>query len=152
MNLIGQAGGRWKYQLENNEAAVLCGLVRRFPVTRPFPARISRANADHDRQKLLKESLAEHRKELKLMAADLLANHQWRKTGDGLVLTLSAGERETLLQILNDIRIGCWHAIGEPDEVEAPPDASRQEVTYRHWMDLAGYFEMNLVEPEVEER
>lgn len=70
-------------------------------------------------------------------------------TEDGQLLRLDASARETLLQILNDVRIGCWRALGEPEDVEnAPAGASPRELTYWRLMYLAGYFEMNFVAPE----
>lgn len=149
MKLIQQSGESWQYHLNQNEAQILTGLVKKFPFTEMGPVQISKADKDPkavERAKLLAESLAEHRNTLKKLAVDLLGEDKWKKSGEGLLLTLKSDSREILLQVLNDIRIGCWHVLGEPEELDLP--ASRKEFVHRNLMDLAGYFEMNLLEPE----
>lgn len=152
MKLVAQSHESWQYHLNHREADILVGLVEKFPFTAPAPARISKTLEERktkEREKLLNESLAEHRKELTKLAGTLLGNDQWKKSKTGRLLTLNPHSREVLLQILNDIRIGCWHALGMPEVLEldhAP--ASTKELGYRNLMDLAGYFEMSLLEPE----
>ena len=91
--------------------------------------------------------MAEHREQLKQQAMDLLAKDRWRKTKTGQQLTLDVEARETLLQILNDIRVGCWQVLGEPEDLDVPPapQASPVELAGRNLMDLAAYFEMALL-------
>jgi leucyl/phenylalanyl-tRNA--protein transferase len=47
-----------------------------------------------------------------------------------------------MLQILNDIRVGCWHVLGEPEELEPEtmPESEREQV-FCNVMNVAGYFE-----------
>lgn len=147
MRLLKQTDETWKYHLHQNEADILKGLIKKFPFTETGPAQITRAKNDAqavEREKLLAESLAEHRKELKRLAADLLEPGRWRKADKGQTLTLNAHSREILLQILNDIRVGSWHALGEPDPLEAAT-GSTAELALRNLMELAGYFEMGLL-------
>src|ERR1700744_3107219 len=111
-----------QFFLNPTELQLLDSLLKKFPFTENAAARISRHQKDKstkEREKLLNESLAEHRRELKRSAEGLLAPEKvkpWRK---GQLLTLAPDEVETLLQILNDIRVGCWRALGEPEELEA---------------------------------
>ena len=143
MKLIRHTKAGLKYELGRREGDCLKSLLRQFPITSPTHARISRTDTEHasrEREKLLNESLAEHRAELKKLAANLLKK---LKTGDnGYLLTLGPEEPETLLQILNDIRVGCWHMLGEPDGLEpaTAPESEREQVFY-DVMNLAGYFE-----------
>jgi hypothetical protein len=148
MKLLRQSPNRWQYQLPANEAAILRGLVKKFPFTPVGPARISRHRDARtaEREELLAEALAAQREELKRLAADLLVEARWKESSRGHLLTLSGESREILLQILNDIRLGCWHALGEPESL-APP-LTKKDLVFRHLMDLAGYFESNLLEPE----
>jgi hypothetical protein len=61
----------------------------------------------------------------------------------GYLLTLNPEEREILLQILNDIRVGCWHVLGEPEKLEPEtPPMSQKELFLYNLMHLAGYFEV----------
>jgi hypothetical protein len=136
--------------LSPHEAALLRGLLTKYPVGPAAPARISQSDPDPaaERQKLLEESLAEHRRDLERLARDLLAEDKWRPAPPGPLLTLTSESREILLQILNDIRLGCWHALGEPDDLEHPMPPQPISA-HRVLMDLAGYFEMNLLDPDL---
>jgi hypothetical protein len=146
MKLVKQTAGGRQYELNPLEADVLQGLLNGFPLTEPHAAKISRGDGDaamRERAQLLNEALAEHRKELKKLAAKILAAGEREKSG--WRLTLDAEAREVLLQILNDIRVGCWHALGAPESLDAVP-ATARELSFRNWMDMAGYFEQSLIE------
>ena len=151
MKLVAQFADRWCFQLTAIEADLLRGLLKRFPVGRAAKARISHVDdspgAD-DRQGMLEESMAEHRRDLKRLARTLLADEQWPASPEGPQLTLTLEHREVLLQILNDIRLGCWRALGEPDDLATEP---AEPVTGpRALMDLAGYYEMHLLAPDTQ--
>lgn len=152
MKLIQEANGIWQYELSKNEADVLQGLVKKFPFTNSYGVKISKADNDPavmEREKLLNESLAEHRNELKTQALSLVADSKFKQSETGQVLQLDSDGREVLLQILNDIRVGSWHILGEPQNLELKADQfSKRGQAYRNLMDLAGYFEENLIAPD----
>src|ERR1700753_2376169 len=115
MRLVAQAKGNWQYALSPNEAALLTGVVKKFPFMDVTPAQISKVEGEPqtaEREKLLNESMAEHRKELTKLAVNLLGDDKWQRSKKAHLLTLDAHAREILLQILNDIRVGCWRALG----------------------------------------
>ena len=147
-----QSGESWQYQLRPNEANILKGLIQQFPFTAPALARSSKTATDPaavERDKLLNESLAEHRQELKKLALTLLREEFWQPDQAGPVLTLDAAGREILLQLLNDIRLGAWQALGAPEGLDTEPIVpTMQAFAWRNLMDLAGYFEMQFLEPE----
>ena len=156
MRLLAQAGGKWRYHLLPGEADILRGLLEKFPFTAPGAAAISRTEVNleaRERETWLQESMAEHRQQLQQLAVPLLAQDRWRQTATGYQLTLDAEAREILLQILNDIRVGCWQVLGEPEDLDLPPapPASPAEVAGRNLMDLAAYFEMALLEDRAPE-
>ena len=133
MRLLKQSGAGWKYELEQKEGMLLRALVKEFPLTAATAAKITRTGADAksaERERLLNESLAQHRQELKQLAGKLLAARL--KAGkDGWRLALNENEREVLLQLLNDIRVESWHALGEPENLDTlPPQPS--EADLRH--------------------
>ena len=135
----------WQYHLNQGEGDCLRSLLQQFPISANAHAKISKTDADPktvEREKLLNESLAEHRKELKKQATNLLDPGKFKRGEKGYVLALNLEEREILLQILNDIRIGSWHVLGEPEELEpeTPPQTEKELVFYT-LMNLAGYFE-----------
>jgi|CZKV01.1.fsa_nt_gi leucyl/phenylalanyl-tRNA--protein transferase len=150
MKLVNESKGGWQYLLNQNEADVLRGLVNKFPFTEDVHIHISKTDRDpraDEREKLLNESLAEHRKELKKLAVDLLAGEKWKQSEKGCILTLKSESREILLQILNDIRIGCWRKLGEPEDLDLlVPQTSGKNLAYRNLMELAGYFENSFLD------
>ena len=145
MKLVKQAKGNWQYQLAPKEADLLVKLVNGFPFCKLEPVKISKTDKDlkaKEREKLLNESLAEHRRELKKAALRLISSDKFKAVEKGLLMTLGEEERETLLQILNYIRVGCWQALGEPEEMHPPlPETDGEDYAYWFLMDLAGYFE-----------
>jgi hypothetical protein len=149
MKLIERSEGNWQYALNQTEFGLLCHLMEKFPHTRRALAKISKTDSDPksvEREELLNESLVEHRKELKKQAVDLIAGNKLKISRKRHLLTLTAEDREILLQILNDIRVECWRALGEPESLEPQKlDDSAQETKYRSLMNLAGYFEHHLL-------
>ena len=150
MRLVVQTGQSWQYHLDQSEADILLGMLKQFPFNEMEPAQISRKGQDAqaaERQKLLAELLAEHREELRTLGLGLLAADKWEQRENGCRLTLDAGSREILLQVLNDVRVGCWYALGQPELEDFRPAAKRELWQY-NLMEVAGYFEANLLEPE----
>jgi len=149
MKLVKQSKGNWIYELALNEAELLLGIVKKFPVNKLAPVKISRTDKESkakEREKMLNESLAEHRRELKKTALNLINPSKFKRVEKGLLMMLNGEERETLLQILNDIRVGCWQALGEPEELHpSKPEIDPKEFAYWSLMELAGYFEHRLI-------
>jgi hypothetical protein len=151
MKLLKQTGAEWKYELKHNEGMLLRLLVNEFPLTVATSVKISRTGTDPrsvERERLLNESLAQHRHELKRQAEKLLAarlkagRNAWR-------LSVNMDEREILLQLLNDIRVESWHALGEPESLETlPPQPSEAGLRHHNLMHLAGYFEWTMLNLE----
>jgi len=148
MNLLKHSDNEWKYSLEPKEGMLLRVLVREFAQTAATAAKITRKSADAksaERERLLNESLAKNRQELKEQAGKLLAA-KLKPGKDGWRLSLSPEEREVLLQLINDIRVESWHALGEPEDLEAmPAHPSEANLRQHHLMHLAGYFEWKLL-------
>jgi len=67
------------------------------------------------------------------------------ENGSGYHFSLTASEREWLLEILNDIRVGSWVKLGSPDTImEFAEPADRENLDF--WaMELAGFFQMALL-------
>jgi hypothetical protein len=149
MKLVKQSGGAWQYALNQNELELLAHLLKQFPFTENVPANISKTDKDSksvEREKMLNESMAEHRKELKRQAVNLITGKKLKKRAKRHLLTLTAEDREILLQILNDIRVGCWHSLGKPERLELQKlDCAPQKLRYHSLMNLAGYFEHHLI-------
>ena len=155
MKLLRQQRDGWEYELNPHEALCLRALIREFPLTPATAARITRTESSRpaaERERLLNESLAEHRQELKRKAMKLVAAGNLKAGRAGWRLRLNSEEREILMQLLNDIRIGSWHALGEPENLEAqPPQPSEKELSLHSLMQLAGFFEFKLLNLEDDE-
>ena len=70
---------------------------------------------------------------------------RFRETDAGLRFTLMAPEMEWLLQVLNDVRVGSWLALGEPEELEIP-EVNQTNAPYVLAMESAGYFQSALLD------
>lgn len=68
-------------------------------------------------QELLEEAHEQSRTELRQEIPRWLADPaRLRRAPKGLALKLSLAEAEALLQVLNDIRVGSWMALGSPEK------------------------------------
>jgi hypothetical protein len=156
MKLVRHAAAGWTFQLTKIEAQYLRHLVgEMYPFGRVPRIMISKKERNRqavERESLLHESLAEHREHLKQSAAKFLAEQKWAAAGKDHLLTLNAESREMLFQILNDVRVGCWRALGEPESLDLLPlpdaNSPAEETRCRYALELAGYFEYVLLEPE----
>jgi hypothetical protein len=152
MKLVKCQDGIWQYRLDQTEFNLLITVLKKFPFTDLQPVKISRTDKDpkaKEREKLLNESLAQHRKELKKAAGNILDDGKIKHQKEVWMLTLSPEDREMLLQILNDVRVGCWNALGQPQELEPDtPDLTAREIANYGLLNLAGYFECGLLKTE----
>ncbi|MDE3068291.1 MAG: hypothetical protein KGJ60_12155 [Verrucomicrobiota bacterium] len=149
MRLLKQDSRGWQYELNRREAVFLRTLLHEFPLTPAGTARITRTDATPEadaRERLLNEALAERRQELKSRARALLAAVKLKAEHGAWRLNLDAEEREILLQVLNDIRVGSWRALGEPENLDRQvPTLSETELRLHGLLNLAGYFEYKLL-------
>jgi hypothetical protein len=152
MKLVKQSATSWQYGLDANEANLLTLLLKEFPFTDLDPVNMSKTDQEpeaKEREKLLNESLVAHRNELKQSAESLLVPKKFKAQGNGMVMTVSSEERELLLQILNDIRVGCWNALGRPEKREPEiTNLSAKENRNYGLMNVAGFFEHSLIKTE----
>jgi hypothetical protein len=129
------------------EKRLLFEVLKLYPLLSATHHRLSRKSnivQPNDHQRLLEESLADQRKEnRKNVRAMLDKPGHFQTTASGGQLTLTGPEIEWLLQVLNDIRVGSWIALGSPDP-EQGKTATFDEKAVRHFqmMELAGAFEM----------
>jgi hypothetical protein len=152
MKLVKQNGKGFQYRLSPQEAHSLRLLIAQFPVGALAPVKISKSDTEAaEREKLLGESLAAHRKKLKREARVLVQSARFKTSGHHQLYRISHGKREVMLQVLNDIRVESWRAMGEPENLETCPfDLSQDKFRYLYLMHIAGEFEccfLNLEEP-----
>ena len=98
-----------------------------------------------ENQRLLEEALTEHRSENRRQVLAMLTEPgRIRGTKTGFELTLKPSELEWLLQVLNDVRVGSWLAMGEPERDEEP-EITEQNAKYHFAMQVCGLFESSLL-------
>jgi len=154
MKLVKQTQKGFQYELDQEDADSLRFLVKQFPLTAFSPVDISKTDSGSsavEREALLNESLQAHRDDLKRKARRLVLPDKFKTLDGKQFFQVSLGARETLLQILNDIRVESWRVLGEPED----PDVnifglSKDKFKYYHFMRLAGYFEYHFLNLEEE--
>jgi len=99
-------------------------------------------------QKLLEEALAEQRAENKRHVQAMLHDPGRFERSESITrFRLNSGESEWLLQILNDVRVGCWIQLGQPAETKKwEVDVSSEAGSFIWAMELCGYFQAVLLE------
>lgn len=150
MKFLKHSRGRWEYQMNRQEAMCLRALIKQFPLTPAALVKISRTESGGKvtgREQLLNESLAEHRSELKRKARKFLAARRLKSGEQGWRLRVDPEEREMLLQLLNDIRIESWRALGAPENLESRSNRPTETgLNFHTLMQLAGFFEFELLD------
>ena len=151
MNLIRRTGRNFVFHISPREKRLLFEVLALYPLIPADHHKVSRtaaAKESAENQKLLEEALAERKRENKrALLAMLDGERRLKETGDGHHLTLGRSEMEWLLQVLNDIRVGSWLALGEPDERKARPLKPNAE-NLRHYaaLEFCGLFQMALLD------
>lgn len=137
--------------LRRGEATTFRHLLEYYPCIPPGHHRLSRtasgAAADEN-QRLLEEAVAEQRQENRRQLAAFLADpERCKDTEKAWRLRITRAEADWLLQVINDIRVGCWIRLGAPD-FEAGEEATLDEKTAPlYWaMETAARFEWILLE------
>lgn len=146
MKLIGRANDRYQFQLARREKDLLLEVLRLYPRIPPTYQRLTKgATLEESSQRLLDDALAETRLQNRSELETLLADPQRLGQHDaGWRLTLSPGDVEWLLQVLNDIRVGSWIELGSP---ETPLGVLNAETAPHLWaMEMAGSFQMAFLE------
>jgi hypothetical protein len=136
------------FHLGQREKQLLLETIKLYPLVPASHHRLSKSHnarqSDED-QRLLEEALAEQRLENRRQVLVMLTEPQrFRETKSGFELTLTPSQVEWLLQVLNDVRVGSWLALGEPEHGEEPA-VTEQNAKYLLAMELCGLFESVLL-------
>ena len=139
-----ESGFRFKISWEERE---MLNVLQLYPLVPAAHHRLSKDRMLPNReenQQLLEDALRAQREEnRKLVLALLEEPERFVNCGDGYEAGFTRGEIEWLLQVLNDIRVGSWLALGSPDEhPEMKAGISRQAMSRILTMEVAGHFEM----------
>ena len=136
------------FYLGQREKQLLIDTVARYPLVPAAHHRLSKndpgPNAEEN-QRWLEAALDEQRQENRRQVLAMLNEPQrFRAAKSGFELTLTPVQIEWLLQVLNDVRVGSWLALGEPEPGEEP-DVTEQNAGYLLAMELCGAFQSGLL-------
>ena len=147
MKLLRASPDQFVFHLGQRERQLLLDTLQLYPLVPPAHHRVAAAGqrADAEAQRLLDEALAEQRRELRQQLLAILKHPaRLRETSRGFELTLTPPEMEWLLQVLNDVRVGSWLALGEPAENEVP-QLSQPNASYLVAMEICGAYQSVLL-------
>jgi len=136
------------FQFAPQEKQLLFETLKLYPLVPASHHRLSRdgkeLNADEN-QRLLEEALAEQRRENQRRVLTVLNEPEhFREMKGGFELTLTFSEVEWLLQVLNDVRVGSWLTLGEPEPGKEPV-VTEQNAKYLLSLELCGVFQSFLL-------
>jgi hypothetical protein len=148
VKLIRSDNKNFTFQLNQREKLLLLATLELYPLVSESHHRLSKdgkgPNAD-DNQRLLEDALGEQRKENRRQVQAILNKPQrFRETKTSFELKLKDSEIEWLLQVLNDVRVGSWLALGEPEQGEEP-EVTEENAKYLFAMQVCGMFESALL-------
>jgi hypothetical protein len=148
VKLLSRQKTKYVFLLGKREREMMLMLLRMYPVLSS-----SYHNPSHDSKglidaELLEEALAEQRQSNKKALKNLLATPGCFVEDDlGFRFTVKRSEMEWLLQIFNDVRIGCWVKLGSPDQKTSfAPKLTEQNVQLLWAIEMAGLFEHEILE------
>jgi len=151
VKLIQRDGESFLFHISKREKGLLFEVLKLYPLIPIAHHRVSQTAAAPrvtESQKLLESALADRTRENKRQLLAMLNQEARLQEIDGAHrLTLSGPQMEWLLQVLNDIRIGSWLVLGEPDEKKGKPiELNDENARYYAAMEFCGLFQMTLLD------
>ena len=150
MKLVKKAGDHRVFQISKREKRLLLEILKLYPLIPNAHHRLSKTADPREieaDQRLLEEALAEQKTESRKQLLALLNDEQrFVEAKSGYHFTLSVHQMDWTLQVLNDIRVGCWLKLGCPDEKTGRlPELSEKNVHYFFAMEYCVLFEAALL-------
>lgn len=150
MKFLRHDGERFQLEFAAEEKALLLHVLSLYPLV---PAAYHKLTKDKklpqraENQQLLDEALQSQREQNKREVLALI-NEPGRfvETENGSKIGFTRGEMEWLLQVVNDVRVGAWVALGSPGyETKKKTKLSPEAMQHTMLMELGGAFEMFLL-------
>lgn len=150
MKLISRNENSCVFLIGKRERQMIFGVLKHYPMLSSTYVSDRHASAESAKkdQELLKEALAEQQKENRKWVDEFLkAEGRFTEHDLGYQFTLTFAEAEWLLQVFNDIRVGCWVKLGSPTLTDSLRVAlDEQKVRLCCTMEIAGLFESELLQ------
>lgn len=146
MKLIATESERFTFGMDGKEKALFLEALEAFPLVPPEHHRLSKAGAVKlEDQQLLEQTLSEQRKQHKIRVQIFLAEPlRFQGKGKQIRLNLNRDEIDWLLQVLNDVRVGAWLALGSPEQIHSLKLIAKNP-RYLFAMEMSGYFQVHLL-------
>lgn len=147
MKLLRRTAEQFVFQLGKREHRALAEMLAHYPLVPPAHHRIGDAASPPgaETQRLLDEALAEQREANRKQVSALLAPpHCQTSPGKGWELTITPAQLECLLQVLNDVRVGSWLLLGEPEAGHIPA-ITTENLRYLAALEVCGLFQSVLL-------
>ncbi|MDB6068313.1 MAG: hypothetical protein JWR26_4521 [Pedosphaera sp.] len=147
MKFIKAEKDKFSFQIERNEKHLLFQVLKLYPLVPVSHHRLSKDTERKEDQELLEEAVAAQRaRHKKQVQAMMRATSRFRENKEGYQFWLKNAQMEWLLQVLNDVRVGSWLAIGSPDgPMEIYAALNEKTAPYFWAMEAAGHFQMVLL-------
>jgi len=148
MKLLHTSPDAYGFEFDPHEARLFFKVLARYPLIPSGHHRLSRnpeaGAAGGENQALLEEALAAHREETRQKVRRLTGQAgQPPATGTGFRWNAARADLEWVLQVLNDVRVGSWLALGSPHlQTERSGPVTAEQLAHYWAMDIAGGFEM----------
>lgn len=148
MKLIKTERGRLYFEIAENEKGVLFMVLSLYPMIPPTHQRLSNTEEQPENQELLDAALMNQRKANRRKVLRLLkSKSRFKKHEKALRFSLSLAQFEWLLQVLNNIRVGSWLAMGSPDGPTETLAALNDKTAPHLWaMEMSGQFQAVLLQ------
>ena len=146
MKLNKSTSDQLQFQLAAREKDLLFQVLALYPrIPAGYQPLTKDVESPESNQRLLDKSLTESRLQNQRELGYLLKDSKRLRQQDrDWQLTLSPGDLEWLLQVLNDVRVGSWIRLGSP---EPPLKVLNAETAPDAWaMEMAGAFQMRFLE------
>ena len=128
MKLLSRQADTLTFELRPREREILVHLLNSYPVQDPKKRLLARPEHLEKlavEQQMLIEAVTEQQQSNRKEVASFIERHLRPSTpspepdspsGQTGQLTITHAEADWLLEVLNDIRVGCWNLMGCPDE------------------------------------
>jgi hypothetical protein len=149
MKLIRAVQDQFQFEISREEKHLL-NVLQLYPLVPASHHQLSQGceiPEQEENQRLLEDSLKAQREENRKKVVELLnESKRFTETASGYRADFARGEIEWLLQVLNDVRVGSWLALGSPAaHPEVKPGMSHQTMSHIVTMGIAAFFEMRFL-------
>ncbi len=148
MRFVQRDADKAVFRLGKREKPQLISVLGLYPRVPPAHHQISRNQelpGYDEKQYLLNEALAEQRTENQRLIKEFLTDPGRFSEGTPVLFTVPVGRLDWLLQILNEVRVGSWIAIGAPED--SVLSVLSEKTAPDIWaMEAAGYFQTCVLE------